>query len=81
MLSYARPVLAPDWCGEAPGTRASAAAAVATALRRAAAGWCGEFPRAHPRPPSAGALVLPCHAVSAVTHRQARGALGAPLKT
>jgi hypothetical protein len=45
-----------------PGDCASAAAAVATALRRAVAGWYGEFPMGASRPPSAGAPApsLPC---------------------
>ena len=71
-------------CGAQPVRRvpwdcAPAAAAVATALRRAAAGWCGEFPAGASRPLSAGAPALPRRAAYAVTRRQARGALSAPL--
>jgi hypothetical protein len=57
----------------------TAAAAVATALRRAAAAGAASSPAAARRPPSAGAL-LSRRAAHAVTRRQARGALRAPLR-
>ena len=58
----------------------TAAAAVATALRRAAAAGAAGSPAGASRPPSAGAL-LSRRVAYAVTRRQARGALRAPLKT
>jgi len=69
-----------SWRGRCPGALAPAAAAVATALRRAAAEWYGEFPTG-----ACGRLLpvcvsFPAVAAYAVTRRLARGVLGAPLK-
>ena len=61
-----------------PGTCALAAAAVATALRRAAARWCGEFSAGAARPPSLEHQLLPpCRVRGHAPHgaRRARRAL------
>ena len=52
----------------------------ATAVRRAAAAWCGGFPRARCARFLLCARALPGRIACAVTRRQARGAQSAPLK-
>jgi hypothetical protein len=74
-------VTALSWHGELPGEFVPRRPPPwAFALRRAAVTWCDGFSAGAARPPSA----LRQHssrAACAITRRQARGALGAPLKT
>ena len=71
-------VAAPSWCGGCPGLRASAAAAVAFALRRAAAVWYGGFPAGRIAPAFCCVRQLSRHVACPVTCRQARRAGRAP---
>jgi hypothetical protein len=80
-FAHARRVAALSWCGELPRVRASAAAAV---CYRTKASGCRVVRRV-PRGRVASAFCLCARFAAgfacAVTRRQARGALGAPLKT
>src|SRR5690348_11034685 len=79
LFAHARRVAALGWCGELPGVRPLAPAAVGFRTKASGRPWCGGS-RGRVAPAFRCMRSLLAVAACAVTRRQACGALGAPLK-